>query len=81
MWCRPVSVASRSRPSTASSPGGAGKTRSEVIRRAVDHLADSVERARIGTVIAASYRAQPQTANDDAEAMANAIAMTEAEPW
>ena len=60
---------------------GAGKTRSEVIRRAVDHLADSVERARIGTVIAASYRAQPQTANDDAEAMANAIAMTEAEPW
>ena len=60
---------------------GAGKTRSEVIRRAVDHLADSVERARIGTAIADSYRAQPQTANDDAEAMANAIAMTEAEPW
>ena len=28
-----------------------------------------------------SYRAQPQTVDDDDQAMANAIAMTEAEPW
>ena len=60
---------------------GIGETRSEVIRRAVDHLADSVERARLGKAIADSYRAQPQTVDDDNQAMANAIAMTEAEPW
>lgn len=60
---------------------GVGDTRSAVIRRAVEHLAESVERARIGKGIADSYRAQPQTGDDDAQAMANAIAMTEAEPW
>ena len=60
---------------------GVGETRSAVIRRAVDHLAESVERSRIGRMIAASYRAQPQTADDDAQAMANAVAMIEAEPW
>ena len=60
---------------------GIGDTRSAVIRRAVEHLAESVERARIGEAIADSYRAQPQTADDDAQALANAIAMTEAEPW
>ena len=52
-----------------------------MIRRAVEHLAESVERARLGKVIADSYRAQPQTVDDDDQAMANAIAMTEAEPW
>ena len=60
---------------------GIGDTRSEVIRRAVEHLAESVERARLGRVISDSYRAQPQTVDDDSQAMANAIAMTEAEPW
>ncbi len=60
---------------------GIGDTRSAVIRRAVEHLAESVERARIGKSIADSYRTQPQTVDDDAQAMANAIAMTEAEPW
>lgn len=60
---------------------GIGETRSEVIRRAVEHLAESVERARLGSVIADSYKAQPQTDEDDEQAMANAIAMTEAEPW
>ena len=60
---------------------GIGDTRSAVIRRAVEHLAESVERERIGKAIADSYRAQPQTVDDDAQAMANAIAMTEAEPW
>ena len=52
-----------------------------MIRRAVEHLAESVERARLGRVIADSYRTQPQTVDDDEQAMANAIAMTEAEPW
>ncbi|MDE0652666.1 MAG: hypothetical protein OXI26_03345 [bacterium] len=60
---------------------GIGDTRSAVIRLAVEHLAESVERARVGKAIADSYQAQPQTVDDDVQAMANAIAMTEAEPW
>ena len=60
---------------------GLGKDRSEVIRRAVEYLAKSSERAQIGVSIADSYRARPQTLDEDAQAMANAIAMTEAEPW
>ena len=60
---------------------GVGETRSAVVRRAVVHLADAVRRARTGASIAASYRGLPQSAEDDALALANAIAMTEAEPW
>jgi Arc/MetJ-type ribon-helix-helix transcriptional regulator len=60
---------------------GVGENRSAVIRRAVDLLDDAARRARIGESIAESYRRQPQTAEDDAQAMANAIAMSEAEPW
>ncbi|MDE0269099.1 MAG: ribbon-helix-helix protein, CopG family [Acidimicrobiaceae bacterium] len=60
---------------------GVGKTRSAVVRRAVEHLAESVEHSRAGGLIADSYRERPQTADDDAQAMTNAIAMTEAEPW
>lgn len=61
--------------------GGVGKNRSDVIRRAVEHLDDAVRRARIGEAIVNSYRDHPQSSEDDAFAMANAIAMTEAEPW
>jgi len=60
---------------------GIAANRSEVIRQAVDLLADSVRRGRTGEAIAASYRNEPQTADDDAAAMANAIALTEAEAW
>jgi Arc/MetJ-type ribon-helix-helix transcriptional regulator len=60
---------------------GIGESRSAVIRRGVHHLVDSVRRAKIGEVIAQSYRERPQTTEDDDLAMANAIAMTEAEPW
>jgi Arc/MetJ-type ribon-helix-helix transcriptional regulator len=60
---------------------GVGESRSAVIRRGVHHLADSVRRERIGTLIAQSYQGHPQTPADDEMAMANAIAMTEAEPW
>jgi Arc/MetJ-type ribon-helix-helix transcriptional regulator len=60
---------------------GVGDSRSAVIRRGIHHLADAVHRAQIGAAIAQSYREQPQSAEDDALAMANAIAMTEAEPW
>jgi Arc/MetJ-type ribon-helix-helix transcriptional regulator len=60
---------------------GVGESRSAVIRRGVHHLADSVRRARVGEAIARSYRNQPQSEDDDAMAVANALAMTEAEPW
>ena len=60
---------------------GVGQNRSDVIRRAVDQLDDVVRRARIGEAIAQSYRDHPQSKDEDALAMANAIAMTEAEPW
>ena len=38
-----------------------------------------VERDRVGQTIADSYRRQPQSPEEDA--MANAVAMVEAEPW
>lgn len=60
---------------------GVGRNRSDVIRHAVDLLDDAVRRAKTGETIAESYRRQPQTATDDEMAMANAIAMSEAEPW
>ena len=60
---------------------GIGDSRSAVIRRGIHLLADSVRRARIGESIAESYRELPQTSEDDELAMANALAMTEAEPW
>ena len=60
---------------------GVGGNRSEVIRKAVDCLAASVERDRDGQMIADSYQRQPQSASDDAMALANGIAMVEAEPW
>ena len=52
-----------------------------MIRKAVHCLADSVERDRVGRMIADSYQRQPQSAADDATALANGIAMVEAEPW
>ena len=47
----------------------------------MDRLAESEERDRVGRMIADSYQRQPQSASDDATAMANGIAMAEAEPW
>ncbi len=60
---------------------GVADSRSAVIRRGVHHLVDSFRRAQVGETIAASYRELPQTNEDDELAMANAIAMTEAESW
>jgi Arc/MetJ-type ribon-helix-helix transcriptional regulator len=60
---------------------GIAESRSAVVRRGVHDLAESVRRTRVGSSIAASYRAQPQTPEDDELAMASALAMTEAEPW
>jgi len=60
---------------------GIGDNRSAVVRRAVLQLADAVRRSRTGAEIADSYRVLPQSAEDDELAMANAIALTEAESW
>jgi len=60
---------------------GVGETRSAVVRQAVIRLADEVRRAETGTAIASSYQAIPQSAEDDDLALANAMAMTKAEPW
>ncbi len=60
---------------------GVGDSRSAVIRRGVHDLVDSVRRARVGEAIAASYRELPQTDDENELAMANAVAMTEAESW
>ena len=60
---------------------GVGDNRSAVIRKGVHHLVEAVRRARVGADIAESYRERPQTSEDDDLAMANANAMTEAEPW
>ena len=60
---------------------GVADSRSGVIRRGVHDLVDSVRRAQIGETIAASYREVPQTDDEDGLAMANAVAMTEAESW
>jgi Arc/MetJ-type ribon-helix-helix transcriptional regulator len=60
---------------------GVGDSRSAVIRRGVHHLADSIRRMQVGAAIVESYQECPQAPEDDALAMASAIAMTEAEPW
>lgn len=60
---------------------GIGSTRSDVIRRGVHHLSDAIKRAKVGEAIADSYRRHPQTPDDNALAMASAIALAEAEPW
>ena len=60
---------------------GVGDHRSAVIRHSVHHLADSIRRVAVGRTIAESYRLHPQTTDDDDLAMANAMALTEAEPW
>ncbi len=54
---------------------GFGENRSAVIRRAVRHLAELNRRAKIGDAIAASYRERPKRAEDDEQAVANAIAI------
>lgn len=60
---------------------GVGRNRSDVIRHAIGRLDEAVRRSRLGQTIADSYRDHPQTRDDDLLALANAMAMTEAEPW
>ena len=60
---------------------GVGDNRSAVVRLAIVRLAEAVRRERAGAAIAASYRQRPQSVEEDRAALANAHAMTEAEPW
>ena len=60
---------------------GVADSRSEVIRLAVARLAEQHRRTKTGAAIVAAYQAQPQTDEEDAWALANAIALTETEPW
>jgi Arc/MetJ-type ribon-helix-helix transcriptional regulator len=60
---------------------GVGESRSAVIRVGLHQLAEATRRAQIGLQIAASYRHQPQSSDDDELALASALALTEAEPW
>jgi Arc/MetJ-type ribon-helix-helix transcriptional regulator len=60
---------------------GLAESRSDAIRLAVAQLHDRHRRSKIGRAIADAYRAAPQTDDDDAWALANANALTDAEPW
>jgi Arc/MetJ-type ribon-helix-helix transcriptional regulator len=60
---------------------GVADSRSDAIRLAVARLSDEHRRRKVGKQIAAAYRAVPPSAQEDAWAMASAMALTEAEPW
>ena len=60
---------------------GVGTSRGSVIRQAVCWYDDALRRHRVGKAIADHYLQNPQTEADHSQARANAIAMTEAEPW
>lgn len=60
---------------------GIGSSRENVIRQAVRWYDDALERHRVGKAIEDHYLRHPQTEADHAQAMANAIALTEAESW
>ena len=60
---------------------GVAESRSQVIRFAVAEFADTHRRRKIGEAIAAAYREVPQSNEEQAWAHANAMALTEAEPW
>lgn len=60
---------------------GVARSRSDLIRHAVHAFLDAQRRQAIAEEMVAAYEAQPQDADDDEWALANAIAMTEAEPW
>jgi len=56
-------------------------SRSHAVRLAVAQFSEEHRCAKIGQAIVDAYTAIPQTADDDEWAMANANALTDAEPW
>lgn len=62
------------------SEGGAA-SRENVIHQAVCWYDDALKRYRVGKAIEDHYLQNPQTEADRVQAMANAVALTEAESW
>ena len=60
---------------------GVAGSRSEAIRLAVEQFVIAHRRRVVGQSIVDAYREMPQSREEDDLALANAIAMTEAEPW
>ena len=60
---------------------GVADSRSEAVRLAVARLSDTHRRSKIGAAIAASYAQMPQSDEEHDWSLANAAALTEAEPW
>lgn len=60
---------------------GVARSRSEMIRLAVEQFHEAHRRRKIGERIVDAYRLIPQTDSDYEWAMANAMALTEAESW
>jgi ribbon-helix-helix CopG family protein len=59
----------------------AGRSRSEVIREAVDLLLGTGDAAKIDAAIVAGYAGDPAQKPDDSWALAGAVAAIKAEPW
>ena len=60
---------------------GVGSNREDVIHQAIRWYDDALKRHRVGKAIEDHYLRHPQSDADHAQAMANAIALTEAESW
>lgn len=60
---------------------GVAESRSDLVRLAVRSLIDQKRRSAIAEAIIDSYTKQPQSDDEAGWALANAIAVTEAEPW
>ena len=60
---------------------GIGASRESVIQQAVYWYDDALKRHRVGKAIEDHYLRNPQTEADRAQAMANAVALTDAESW
>jgi Arc/MetJ-type ribon-helix-helix transcriptional regulator len=56
-------------------------SRSEAVRRGLEHLVDQHQRQRAGAAIADAYRRQPQTDNELAGLDAATRALVDEEPW
>jgi hypothetical protein len=57
-----------------------GRSRSDLIREAVDLLLETGDPAAVDAAITEGYRRQPAP-KDDAWALAGSLAMIKAEPW
>jgi Arc/MetJ-type ribon-helix-helix transcriptional regulator len=56
-------------------------SRSEAVRRGLEHLVDQHQRQRVGAAIVDAYRRQPQTDDELAGLDAATRALVDEEPW